>query len=60
MSRKTSVTVRMGAAHWDVTIPTPAGDTVSFDLRTMDRNERGKFHGQFMAAFRRSQQQKGR
>jgi len=63
MAFKHSATIRMGAAYWDVTLGrSPRLNGPDFDLRTMDRNSRGKFHGQFMAAFRRSQQQqqKGR
>lgn len=49
-----TVTIRMGAAHWDVTVES-AGSSTTFDLRKMDRHQRGKFHGQFMAAFRKMQ-----
>jgi hypothetical protein len=59
MASKHSVTIRMGAAHWDVTLSGSPHNGPDFNLRKMDRNQRGKFHGHFMAAFRRSQQPKG-
>lgn len=49
MSRKHSATIRLGAAHWDVTLHTDTGNH-TFDMRKMDRHQRGKFHGQFMSA----------
>jgi hypothetical protein len=39
----------MGAAEWSVDI---AG-VGKFDLRAMDRHQRGKFHGLFMSSFRK-------
>jgi len=48
-AQKHTVTIRMGAAHWDVTVK-GAGQ---FNLRTMDRSERAKFHGAFMGAVRK-------
>lgn len=49
---KPSVTIRMGAAHWDVTIHQPNGD-LSFDLRAMERKDRGRFYGTFMTSVRK-------
>jgi len=48
-----SVTIRMGATHWDVAIK-GAG---LFNLRSMTREQRGRFHGQFMAAVRKQMRQ---
>jgi len=48
-AQKHIVTIRMGAAHWDVTVK-GAG---RFNLRTMDRTERSKFHGAFMGSVRK-------
>jgi hypothetical protein len=45
-------TIRMGAAHWDVTLPTSEGG-LHFNLRAMTRDERRKFHAAFMAAYRK-------
>lgn len=44
--------IRMGAAHWDATIPTSEGDVLHFDFRTMSKDERRKFHASFMSAYR--------
>lgn len=44
--------VRMGAANWDVSIPDNEGSTLVFNLRTMTRDERRKFHAHFMNAYR--------
>ncbi|UGA46837.1 hypothetical protein HU230_0012640 [Bradyrhizobium quebecense] len=49
---KTSVTIRMGAAHHDVTIKKPDGSKVIFDYRTMSKDEKRVFHREFMNAFR--------
>lgn len=54
--RKNSVTIRMGAAHWDVTVHGPDKDIV-FDLRKMDRKSRGKFYGTFMSSVRKALRQ---
>lgn len=43
--------IRMGAAHWDVQVPTPQGG-LQFNLRAMSKDERRKFHATFMAAYR--------
>jgi hypothetical protein len=50
---KSQITIRKGAAFNDVTIVTPKGKTLYFDLSTMTRPERSKFHSQFMAAYRK-------
>jgi hypothetical protein len=40
-SSSSSVTIRMGAAHWDVTVGgANGGDPLNFDLRSMDRKDR--------------------
>lgn len=46
-------TIRMGAAHWDVQIPTAEG-VLHFDFRRMSRDEKRKFHAAFMAAYRKA------
>jgi hypothetical protein len=45
-----SVVIRMGAAHWDVTLVSTG---TRFNLRTMSRDQRGKFHGAFMSSIRK-------
>lgn len=42
----------MGAGEWSVTIHNENGD-IPFDLRAMDRKQRGQFHGRFMASTRK-------
>lgn len=42
----------MGAANWDVSIPHEGGHRTEFNLRTMTRDERRKFHAAFMNAYR--------
>lgn len=55
MSKSNNITVRMGAASWSVTIHDAGPDVgpLHFDLRAMDRHQRGKFFGQFHSAYRR-------
>lgn len=53
MQLEHSVTIRLGAAHWDVTIHDPELGPQTFNLRAMDRHQRGKFHGLFMSATRK-------
>lgn len=48
--QKFTTTIRLSAAAWTVTV---AG-IGTFDLRAMTRQERGKFHGTFMSAYRKS------
>lgn len=53
---KHTVTIRMGAAHWDATIA--HNDTkLHFNLRQMAKRERSDFHREFMNAFRATRQQ---
>lgn len=47
-----SVVIRLGAAHWDVSMHPAQGDPLHFDLRSMTKDERRQFHAQFMAAYR--------
>lgn len=46
---KPSLTIRMGAAHWDATLP----DGTTFDFVTMTRDQRRAWYGTFMATCRR-------
>lgn len=48
-----SVTIRMGAAHWDATVQA-GGQPVNFNFRKMTRDERRKWYGVFMASVRKS------
>lgn len=50
-----TVTIRMGAAHWDATIAPPEGEQLHFDFRQMAKRERSDFHREFMNAFRATQ-----
>lgn len=50
MKNTHSVVIRMGAAHWDVTLVETG---TRFDLRKMDRTQRGQFHGAFMSSIRK-------
>ena len=52
--KRGNVTVRMGAAHWDVTIKDATYGDLHFNLRKMDRHQRGRFHGTFMSSVRKS------
>lgn len=54
---KSSVTIRMGAAHWDATVQAN-GRPVHFDFRKMDRTQRGRWYGTFMAAVRKTLRKK--
>jgi hypothetical protein len=51
---KTNVTIRMGAAHHDVTIKKPDGSKYTFDYRVKSKDEKREFHREFMNAFRAS------
>lgn len=46
-----STVIRMGAAHWDITVQTEGGP-LHFDFRRMSRDERRQFHAAFMGAYR--------
>lgn len=52
--KKSATIIRMGAAHWDVSMPNEEGEhgSLYFNLRTMTRDERRKFHAGFMGAYR--------
>jgi hypothetical protein len=52
--KQTTTIIRMGAANWDVTIPHPETGLrpLYFDLRRMTKDERRKFHAEFMGAYR--------
>jgi hypothetical protein len=50
MKKRYSMTIRMGAAHWDATIHNP--HTV-FDFRDMERKDRSRWYGTFMASVRK-------
>jgi hypothetical protein len=45
---KQSVTIRMGAAHWDAEV-----NGVSYDFRTMTTDQRKGWYGAFMGSVRR-------
>lgn len=47
----TSMTIRMGAAHWDATIHTTTPPTV-FNFRKMDRDQRRLWYRHFMDSVR--------
>jgi hypothetical protein len=49
---KNNVTIRMGAAHNDVTVRAADGTPVVFDRRAMSKKENSDFHREFMNAFR--------
>lgn len=51
---KNRVTIRMGAAHNDVTVRGPDGTPTTFDRNTMSKKENSDFHREFMNAFRKS------
>lgn len=50
--KKHATIIRLGAAHWDAAIPDAEGNRLTFNLRTMTRDERRKFHAAFMNAYR--------
>lgn len=54
-----SITIRMGASHWDVIVPTEKGP-VQFNLRDMTKDQRRQFHSEFMAAYRSTRKPKRR
>lgn len=53
MKRQPALTIRMGAAYWDVTIHTPQTHT-TFDMRRMDKDQRRKFIFEVVKACRES------
>lgn len=53
------ITIRMGAAHHDVTFNYAEGPE-TFNIRAMSSQQRGRFFGEFMAAVRRQHVTTGR
>lgn len=58
MAQQHSLTIRMGAAHWDATIYDPRARAsgyppVNFNFRTMTRDQRRQWYGAFMASVRK-------
>jgi len=53
---KHSMTIRMGAAHWDATL---IGQGVCFDFRDMTTPERKKWYGAFMSSVRKLYRKRG-
>lgn len=53
MKQHHSLTIRMGAAHWDATINTGNGKPVVFNFRDMDTTARKKWYGAFMSSVRK-------
>lgn len=51
---KHNVTIRMGAANYDVHVRGADGNMVRFDLRAMEKKARSNFHREFMNAYRKS------
>lgn len=51
---KANIIIRMGAAHWDVQVRAPNGNMITFDHRTMSKDEKRVFHRELMNAFRAS------
>lgn len=49
---KQQTIIRMGAAHWDASIPTSEGEVLHFDFRRMSKDDRRQFHASFMGAYR--------
>jgi hypothetical protein len=49
---KQHTVIRMGAAHWDASIPTSEGEVLRFNFRRMSKDERRQFHASFMGAYR--------
>lgn len=47
---KHSVTIRFGAAHWDLTL----ADGTHFDFRTMNADQRKLVYGTFMGSVRKA------
>lgn len=48
----TSMTIRMGAAHWDATIHNAQGPDTVFEFRKMNRDERRVWYRMFMDGVR--------
>lgn len=55
---KHTITIRMGAAHWDATIEQDGHQPLHFNFRSMERRARSDFHREFMNAFRAMQSNK--
>jgi hypothetical protein len=54
-----AIIIRMGAAHWDMTVPTDHGP-VQYNFQKMTKDERRKFHSEFMSAYRSTTRKKRR
>lgn len=52
MKKTYSTIIRMGAAHWDVSIATSDTEVMNFDMRKMNRDEKRQFHAAFMHSYR--------
>jgi hypothetical protein len=50
---KYSMTIRMGAAHWDASVHQKNGSSALFNFRTMDRDDRRRWYGAFMSSVRK-------
>ncbi len=48
-----TLTIRMGASHWDATVHRADGDDYHYDFRQMTYAERGEWHRQLMAGAHR-------
>ncbi len=46
-----SMTIRLGASHWDATVHSAGGDT-TFDFRTMTKDQRRQWYAAFMSSVR--------
>jgi hypothetical protein len=51
---KNNVTIHMGASVHTVTVRGKDGKPVTFDLYSMDKDQRRNFHREFMKAYRAS------
>jgi len=52
---KHSMTIRMGASHWDATLT----DGTCFDFRQMDTAARKRWYGAFMSSVRKVYRKRG-
>jgi hypothetical protein len=49
---KNNITIRMGAAYWDVRVRGADGKVVTFDHRKMSKDDKRIFHRELMNAWR--------
>lgn len=49
---KNKATIHMGASTWTVTVRGTDGKPVEFNLYVMDKEQRRRFHREFMKAYR--------